>query len=144
MNKVILTGYLTGDASISYNGDDNKAMARFSIAVNRSYKNKDGNYDADFIKCFAFGKNAENIEKYFHKGSPITVEGEWRTGRYKDKEGNMVYTNECQISKWEFPIKSKSDSDSPKTNDTASAQESKDEDFVNVDSADTGDIPFFD
>ena len=69
MNKIILLGRLTKDPEVRYTqGDNATATARFSIAVNRKFKNAEGNYDADFINCVCFGKTAEFVEKYFHKG----------------------------------------------------------------------------
>lgn len=144
MNKVILQGRLTKDPEIKYTGSDNRASARFTLAVNRTFKNKDGKYDADFINCSAFGGTAEAIEKWFSKGKGITVEGEWRTGSY-EKDGNKVYTNECQVSRWEFPLEVKSDGNGDnKKNDTQQiAPPPQDDDFVNVDSEQVGSIPFF-
>lgn len=102
MNLVVLSGNLTKDPEIRYQGNSNIPVARFTIATQRSYKNADGKYDADFINCVAFNKTAEIIEKYFRKGNRIMVRGEWRTGKYKNKDGNMVYTNDCNVDKVEF------------------------------------------
>lgn len=142
MNKVILIGRLTKEPEMKQ-GNNDLTMCRFTLAVQRSYKNKDGNYDADFIQCSAYRSNAEFICKYFHKGSQIVVEGEWRTGSY-EKDGVKVYTNECVVNHSEF-CGSKSDneqaqtqkSSAPATNDTA------DDDFVKIDTSKTGDLPFF-
>ena len=152
MNKVILQGRLTKDPEIRYaQGADNRASARFTIAVNRTFKNKDGKYDADFINCSAFGGVAEAIEKWFSKGKAITVEGEWRTGSY-EKDGTRVYTNDCQVSRWEFPLESKGDGNTQNA-PTKSAQQQiapppaknePDDDFVKIDTSKTGDLPFFD
>ena len=77
MNKVILLGRLTKDPEIRYTaGAEAKAVAKFSLAVNRAYK-KEGEQSADFINIVAFGKNAEFAEKYFRKGLQILVEGRW-------------------------------------------------------------------
>ena len=153
MNKVILTGYLTKDPNLSYYGDDNKPMARFTLAVNRTFKNSDGKRQADFIGCVVYGKRAETIEKYFSKGNAITVEGEWRTGNYKDKDGNTVYTNECQVGNFEFPISAKSEKsdETPKqetksndpeetTHNRPSANTAADDDYMDVPD---DDLPFF-
>lgn len=102
MNLIVLSGNLTKDPEIRYQGNSNIPIARFTIAVQRSYKNADGKYEADFINCVAFNKTAEIIEKYFRKGSRIMVQGEWRTGKYKNKDGNTVYTNDCNVNKVEF------------------------------------------
>ena len=102
MNKVILMGRLTRDPDIRYSqGEKATAVARFSLAVDRKFK-QDGQPTADFINCLAFGKRAEFIEKYCHKGIKLVVEGSWQTGSYTNKDGNKVYTNECLIESCEF------------------------------------------
>ena len=87
MNKVIIIGRFTRDPEIKYStGERATATARVSRAVNRRFKNKEGNYDADFINCVAFGKTAEFIEKYFTKGMAIGITGRIQTGSYTNKE----------------------------------------------------------
>ena len=94
MNKVILKGRLTRDPEIRYTaGDEKKAVAKFSVAVDRPRK-KDAESQADFIPITCFGKTAEMIEKYFRKGQEILLEGRWQTGSY-EKDGKKVYTNDC-------------------------------------------------
>lgn len=99
MNLIILMGRLTKDADIRQSGE-NKA-ARFTLAVDRRFTNKDGQRETDFISCVAFGKQAEFIEKYCPKGKKIIVTGEWRTGSY-EKDGKKIYTNECFVNSAEF------------------------------------------
>ena len=140
MNKVILIGRLTKDPDIKYQGSNNTPICRLNLAVQRNYKNKEGKYDADFISCTAYKSTAEFLEKYFHKGSQIVIEGEWRTGSY-EKDGTRIYTNECVVSKAEF-CGSKADNNQenkPSTPPPANAND----DFVDVDSVDTDSIPFF-
>ena len=75
MNRVILMGRLTKNPEIKYAGKDNDmAVARYTLAVNRRYK-RDGEQEADFISCVAFGKRAEFVQKYLHKGMRITLFG---------------------------------------------------------------------
>ena len=70
MNKVILVGRLTRDPDVRYSqGEQSMAIARFSLAVDRRFKRDGDNQSADFISCVAFGKTAEFIEKYVHKGT---------------------------------------------------------------------------
>lgn len=103
MNKVIIIGRFTRDPEIKYStGENATATARFSLAVNRRFKNKEGNYDADFINCVAFGKTAEFIEKYFTKGMAIGITGRIQTGSYTNKEGQKVYTTEVVVEETEF------------------------------------------
>lgn len=103
MNKVILVGRFTRDPEIRYStGESATATARFSLAVNRRFKNAEGNYDADFINCVAFGKTAEFIEKYFNKGMAIGITGRIQTGSYTNKDGQKVYTTDVVVEEAEF------------------------------------------
>lgn len=75
MNKVILMGRLSKDPEVRYSqGNNAMAIARYTLAVDRKFK-RDGEPNADFINCIAFGKNGEFAEKYLHKGIKILVEG---------------------------------------------------------------------
>lgn len=105
MNIVILTGRLTRDPETKTAGST--TITRTSIASERSFK-QDGQPTADFINLFMFGKLGENFAKYFHKGSPVSVVGEWRTGSYTDKDGQKHNTSECLVNRWEFLPKDKS------------------------------------
>lgn len=118
MNKVIIVGRLTRDPEIKYStGENATAIARFSLAVNRKFKNDEGNYDADFINCIAFGKTAEFIEKYFTKGMAIGIAGRIQTGSYTNKEGQKVYTTDVVVEETEFvESKNKTTSENTATN----------------------------
>jgi single-strand DNA-binding protein len=101
MNKVFLRGVVTKD--IELKSTQNKtAMTKFSIAVRRDIKNANGEYDTDFINCIAFGKIAETISKYFHKGSGILVMGHIQTGSYEKEDGGRVYTTDIIVENIEF------------------------------------------
>ena len=77
MNKVTLIGRLTRDPEVRY-GNNNTAIARYTLAVDRRFKGKDGEQNADFISCVAFGKTGEFAEKYLHKGTKVAVMAESR------------------------------------------------------------------
>ena len=99
MNKVILTGRLTRDPEVRYtNGDNQMAIARYTLAVDRRGKDK----DADFPNCVCFGKAAEFVEKYLKKGTKIAVTGRIQTGSYTNKGGVKVYTTEVVVEDHEF------------------------------------------
>lgn len=99
MNTVILLGRFTQDPEVRYmNNEDQTAFVNFTIAVNRDY---DGE-KADFIRCKAFGKTAEIIGDYLHKGDPVLISGSWETGSYEDKDGHTVYTNDCRVNRFDF------------------------------------------
>lgn len=102
MNKIILMGRLTRDPEVRYSqGEKPMAIARYTLAVDRKFK-RDGEPNADFINCIAFGKNGEFAEKYLHKGIKILAEGRWQTGSYTNKDGQKVYTNDCVVENCEF------------------------------------------
>ena len=102
MNKVILMGRLTRDPEIRYSqGERSTAVARYSLAVNRTFK-RDGEPDADFINCVAFGRQAEFAEKYFHKGIRIVITGRIQTGSYTNQNGEKVYTTDVIVEEQEF------------------------------------------
>ncbi len=102
MNKSILMGRLTRDPEIRYSQNDNSTcVARFSIAVDRKFK-RQGEPEADFINCIAFGKTGEFIEKYFFKGMKICLSGRIQTGSYTNKEGQKVYTTDVVAEEVEF------------------------------------------
>ena len=102
MNKVILMGRLTRDPEIRYSqGERSTAVARYSLAVNRTFK-RDGEPDADFINCVAFGRQAEFAEKYFRQGMRVLVSGRIQTGSYTNKEGQRVYTTDIIADDQEF------------------------------------------
>lgn len=101
MNNVALVGRLTADVELRTAGD--KSFAMFTVAVNRPFKNKETNeYDADFIRCKAFGTTAEFVAKYFGKGKPIGVTGWIQTGKYTDKNGNQAFSTDVMVEKAEF------------------------------------------
>ena len=102
MNKVVLVGRLTRDPEIRYaNNEKNTCTARFSLAINRKFKTN-GQYEADFPNCVAMGKTAEFVEKYFHKGDMIALDGHIQTGSYTNKDGNKVYTTDVFAENVEF------------------------------------------
>ena len=105
MNKVILMGRLTRDPEVRYSsqGDQNLAIARYTLAVDRRGR-RDGNNEqtADFITCVAFGRQGEFAEKYLRKGTKILMEGEIRNNNYTNKDGVKVYTTEVVVEEQEF------------------------------------------
>ena len=122
MNKCTLVGRLTKDPEIRYSqGENATATARFSVAVSRRFKNAEGNYDADFINCVAFGKTAEFLEKYFKKGMAIGLTGHIQTGSYTNKDGQKVYTTDVIVEETEFVESKNASGNTTKDTDTYSA-----------------------
>lgn len=103
MNKVELIGRLTRDPEIRYSqGENQQAIARYTLAVDRRFRKEGSEQTADFIGCVAFGRQAEFAEKYFHQGIKIAVTGRIQTGRYTNKEGQTVYTTDVVVEEQEF------------------------------------------
>lgn len=119
MNKVISMGRLTREPEIRYSqGDKPVAVARYTLAVNRKYKNN-GQEEADFISCISFGKTAEFAEKYLHQGTKIVVSGRIQTGSYMNKDGQKVYTTDVVVEEVEFAESKSSSAQRPEPSQAA-------------------------
>ena len=93
MNNVVLIGRLTRDPEMSYIPSSGTPVARFTLAIDRDYKKKDGTRDTDFIPVEVMGITAENCGKYISKGRLVAVQGSIRVDNYETKEGERrVFT----------------------------------------------------
>ena len=102
MNHVVLIGRLVRDPEIRYSqGEKPMAIAKYTLAVDRKYK-RENEPTADFIRCIAFGKNAEFAEKYMTQGRKFAVEGSIQTGSYQNKDGQTVYTTDIIVNSQDF------------------------------------------
>lgn len=97
MNKLVLVGRIVRDPEVKAIGDNNM-VAKFTIAVNRNYKDKDGNRPADFIPCEAFGKTAEFVSNYITKGRLVEVDGELRIDQYQNEAGENRSFTKCHVN----------------------------------------------
>ena len=103
MNKVVLVGRLTKDAELKYTQSDGKAVASFTLAVDRRFGSKDGNKEADFIPCVIWGKQAENTANFTGKGKLVSVSGAIRVRSYDKKDGGgKVYVTEVVCDEIKF------------------------------------------
>lgn len=100
MNHVSLIGRLTKDLELR-KVPSGTSVVTFTLAVNRRFK-AEGQPDADFIRCTAWGKTADVMCQYLNKGSQIGVEGRIQTGQYQDKNGSMVYTTDIVVENFDF------------------------------------------
>lgn len=100
MNNVILIGRLTRDPELRYTTSQ-MAVATFTLAIDRPTK-ADKEKETDFPRIKAFGKTAENCEKYLAKGRMVAVQGSLQTGSYEDKDGKRVYTTDVIANRVEF------------------------------------------
>ena len=104
MNNVQIIGRLTADPELRRT-QSGISSCRFTVAVNRKYKNKDTDqYDADFISCIAYKQNAEFISRYFSKGKMIALQGTLRSGSFQDRKHQDVthYTTDVLVENVEF------------------------------------------
>ncbi|MBE5928203.1 MAG: single-stranded DNA-binding protein [Lachnospiraceae bacterium] len=102
MNKVILMGRLTRDPETRYSqGENQTAIARFSLAVDRRFK-RQGDAEADFFNCSAFGRQAEFVEKYLRQGTKILLTGRVQNDNYTNRNGEKVYSVQIIAEEIEF------------------------------------------
>ena len=101
MNKVELVGRLTKEPEVKLTSNQT-AYCNFTVAVDRKFKDKDGNRQADFIICVAWKQTATFIQKYFHKGNRIGLTGSIQARTFEDKEGRTVFVTEVLVDDVEF------------------------------------------
>ena len=108
MNKVIIIGRNTKDIELRQTPSGVSAI-EFSIAVKRTFKNANGEYESDFFDCIAFSKLAETISRYVKKGDQVGIEGRLQKRNYTNKDGKKVYVTEIVAENVEFLQSKKSD-----------------------------------
>lgn len=110
-NRVIIAGRLTRDPQMSYL-PSNTAVIEFSIATSRTFKKQDGSQGEEvcFTDCQMFGKRAEVINKYFHKGEPIFVEGRLKLDTWQAQDGSKRSKLRVFVENFEFVGVKKQDS----------------------------------
>ena len=101
INQVTLVGRLTKDPELRYTMEG-RAVLNITLALNRHYKNANGEYDADFVLCTLWNKTAENTAKYCSKGSIIGVIGKIQTRNYENQDGKKVYVTEVVADSVKF------------------------------------------
>ncbi|MCI2552254.1 single-stranded DNA-binding protein, partial [Listeria monocytogenes] len=101
MNRVVLVGRLTKDPELRYT-PAGVAVATFTLAVNRPFKNGQGEQEADFIQCVVWRKPAENVANFLKKGSLAGVDGRVQTRNYEGNDGKRVYVTEIVAESVQF------------------------------------------
>lgn len=102
MNRIVLVGRLTKNPDTKVIEENGKVYTRFILAVDRTYKNADGERDADFIPVVLWGKRAEIISEYMSKGRMISISGRLQTRSYEDKDGTRKYIAEVLADEFQF------------------------------------------
>ncbi len=100
LNKVILMGRLARDPECKYIGD--RKVANFTLSVDRGRKNANGEREADFIDCAAWGSSAEFVQKWFAKGMMAIVVGRIQTRHWEDRNGNKRVSVGIQVDEITF------------------------------------------
>lgn len=148
MNKIILMGRLTRDPEVRYGGADNQtAIGRFSLAVDRRFRRAGDSVEADFFNCTAFGKQAEFAEKYLKQGTKILLVGRVQNDNYTNREGQKVYSVQIIAEEIEFAeSKNASANNRPQAQNAPAADSfggAADDGFMNIpDGVDDDDLPF--
>lgn len=96
LNRAILTGRLTRDPELRYT-TSGTAVVQATIAVDRQFKNQQGEREADFINLVIWRKAAENFANFTHKGSLVGIDGRIQTRTYENKQGQRVYVTEINV-----------------------------------------------
>ncbi|CDI43265.1 single-stranded DNA-binding protein [Lactobacillus helveticus] len=101
INRVVLTGRPTKDLELRRT-KSGTSVCQFNLAVDRNFKNKSGEREADFISCIAWKKTAEVMSQYVKKGSLIGVDGRIQTRSYNNKHDQRVYVTEVVVENFSF------------------------------------------
>lgn len=143
MNKVVLMGRLTRNPDVRYSqGEKATCVARYTLAVNRRFR-RDGEQDADFINCVAFGKQGEFAEKYLKQGTKIVISGRIQTGSYTNRDGVKVYTTDVVIEEQEFAESKKAAETSSTPQNTQGVKSNPEDDgFMTIPEGVEEELPF--
>lgn len=101
INNVVLVGRLTRDPELRYT-PSNVAVATFSLAVNRNFKNQAGDREADFISCIMWRQQAENFANWLKKGALVGITGRIQSRSYDNQQGQRVYVTEVVAEAFSF------------------------------------------
>ena len=138
MNICVHIGRLSRDPEVRY-GQSGNAMASFSLAVDRKFK-REGQATADFLNFKAFGKTAEFLEKYCHKGTKLVVQSHLQNDNYTNKEGVKVYRDSLMVDSVEF-AESKAASEKANKSEQSPASPTSDG-FMNIPDGIDEEVPF--
>ncbi len=108
LNQVVLVGRLTDDVQV-INRENGKKVSSLVLAVQRTFKNSEGVYEADFIRCTLWNAVASSTSEYCHKGDIVGIKGRLQVNSYQDKDGTTKYTTEVIAEKVTFLSSKKSD-----------------------------------
>lgn len=136
INNITLTGRLIKDSDLRYT-PSGSAVANFTLAVNRNFKNANGEYEADFLNCVIWRKPAEVLAEHTRKGSLIGLTGRLQTRSYENQEGKKVFVTEVIVDQFSLL-------DSKKNNDSGNTSQPVNNAFSNAETININDddLPF--
>ncbi|HPQ46601.1 MAG TPA: single-stranded DNA-binding protein [Clostridia bacterium] len=140
MNKVILMGRLVREPELRYSNTSNLAVVKFSLAVDRRFK-REGQPDADFISCTAFGKTAEFINNYFTKGMRVAVTGRLQVSSWEEEPGKKRYSTDVVVEEAYFADSKKDSGNNEFAGRQMDQMSQADDGFAKVDD-DDDELPF--
>lgn len=130
MNTVQLVGRLTKDIEVKYT-PSGVAVGSFTLAVNRSFTNQQGEREADFIMCQIWRKAAENLAKFTHKGSLIGIEGRIQTRNYENQQGQRVYITEVVVNNFHLLEYRRENNENQAQNQSGATQNGQEYNYAN-------------
>jgi single-strand DNA-binding protein len=140
MNKVILMGRLVREPELRYSNTSNLAVVKFSLAVDRRFK-REGQPDADFINCTAFGKTAEFINNYFTKGMRVAITGRLQVSSWEEEPGKKRYSTDVVVEEAYFADSKKDNGSGTFAGRQSDQMQQADDGFAKVDD-DDDELPF--
>ncbi|MDU4671804.1 MAG: single-stranded DNA-binding protein [Finegoldia magna] len=105
LNNVCLNGRITRNLELKQTSNNNSSL-NITLAVERNFKDQNGQKQTDFISCKVFGKRAETIAQYCQKGDLISITGSIQTGSYQKQDGTKIYTTDVMVNEFSFIAKS--------------------------------------
>jgi len=141
MNSINIIGRLVRDADLKFAQGSGTAVCKFTVAVDRDFKNKAGEKEADFLNCIIFNKAAESLSPYLVKGKLVGITGRVQTGNYTNKDGVKVYTFDVMVEKTKF-LDIKGGQSSGQSNSNNNNDDNNFGSTSDITPIDDGDIPF--
>ncbi|MDK3595822.1 single-stranded DNA-binding protein [Staphylococcus pseudintermedius] len=144
LNRVVLVGRLTKDPEFRTT-QSGVEVATFTLAVNRNYKNKNGEQQADFINCIVFRKQAENVNNYLNKGNLAGVDGRLQSRSYENQEGRRIFVTEVICDSVQFLESKNSNQSNNQPQQQRGQAPAQDNPFTNANNPidiDDEDLPF--
>lgn len=142
MNKVVLMGRLTKEPVIHLpEYQDGTTVARYTLAVDRR-RSQQQERSADFISCVAFGKAAEWVQKYLHRGTKICISGRIQTGSYTKQDGTKVYTTDVIAEEQEFAESKAASQNCASATKEPAGQQAAVDGFMNIPDGVDENVPF--